>query len=189
MVKINYVSANSDIDNDTNGVSGTLRIELEASTYAEYSKFVEEFHEFINARKSNEAKTRVKKKKNVKIREFTNIEELKEYLKTAKNTNRTAIKGITDLSNLFNDPIFHDKPYNFFLGVRSWDYSDVTDISSMFENCKNARIDIIRLKNLSYNCAKVKKDNVIKGTNTTEEYLEKLDKWCRGVLGGENRGE
>ena len=165
-----------------------FRSEIKGNSYDECSEFFSRFNEYLDKQEYTSRPKRVKKK-NVKIREFTNIDELKEYLRNAKNTNRTAIKGITDLSNLFNDPIFHDKPYNFFLGVRSWDYSDVTDISSMFENCRNARIDIMKLRNLSYNGNKVKKLNVIKGTNTTDKYLEKLDKWERGELGGEETGE
>lgn len=143
---------------------------------------VEDLSDVVNELKESVKRAIVKPNKvKVEYPTFTTKESLLEYLKTSKNT-RVNISGIEDLSNLFNDPYFHDKPNGFFFGVRYWDFTGVKNINSMFENCKNARINLIKLKNLN---RLAYMNDTLKGTNTTEEYLDKVDKWSRGVLDGE----
>lgn len=108
-------------------------------------------------------------KKHSPKKEFSTKEELKEYLASAEDCKGVKV-DMEDLSDLFNDPVFHDKPREFFRGVEFWHYGNTKNIDRMFYGCKNARINLKKFRYIdAVSCI-----DTLTGTNSDMELFKKF---------------
>lgn len=111
-------------------------------------------------------------------KEFATKEELREFLKTAENCKGVKV-DMENLSDLFNDPAFSDKPKEFFYGVEYWYYGNTKNIDRMFYGCKNARISLKKFRYIdAVSCI-----DTLTGTNSDMELYTKFIEARPGRIG------
>lgn len=108
---------------------------------------------------------------------FATREELEEFLAKADVVPRIKLKRtIKDLSYLFDKPIFHKKPKEFFLNVRYWNLAYVDNLDGFFKGCANVDMNLSKLRIRGG----VSLNEFEEGTNLSVENVQKLiDKSCR----------